>query len=78
MYKTPAERMGVSLRRGKAEKTGKPLYNSYGDVPKGMLSTTACRKIKKPVQDGEEPQAYVLSRHWLGYLPLYDRTGEGE
>ncbi len=77
MYKTPRERMTVSLRKEEAENTGKPLYKSYGDVPKGMLSSTACKKIKKPVQDGEEPQAYVLNRNWLGYLPLYDRTEWG-
>jgi hypothetical protein len=73
MYKAPAERMTVSLRRKEAEATGKPLYRSYSEIPKGLLSATACKKIKKPVRAGEEPEAYVLNRNWLGYLPLYDR-----
>ncbi len=65
--------MTVSLRRSEAEATGKPLYKSYGDVPPGLLSKTACMKIKKPVRDEEQPEAYVLNRNWLGYMPLYDR-----
>ncbi len=73
MYKAPAERMTVSLRRKEAEATGKPLYRSYSEIPKGLLSATACKKIKKPVRAEEEPEAYVLNRNWLGYLPLYDR-----
>ena len=73
MYKAPAERMTVSLRRKEAEATGKPLYRSYSEIPKGLLSATACKKIKKPVRAGEEPEAYVLNQNWLGYLPLYDR-----
>lgn len=73
MYKAPAERMTVSLRRKEAEATGKPLYRSYSEIPKGLLSATACKKIKKPVRAGEEQEAYVLNRNWLGYLPLYDR-----
>ena len=73
MYKAPAERMTVSLRRKEAEATGKPLYRSYSEIPKGLLSATACKKIKKPVRAGEEPEASVLNRNWLGYLPLYVR-----
>lgn len=73
MYKAPAERMSVSLRREEAEATGKPLYRSYSEVPKGLLSATACKKAKKQVRAGEEPEAYVLNRNWLGYLPLYAR-----
>ena len=73
MYKAPAERMTASLRRKEAEATGKPLYRSYSEIPKGLLSATACKKIKKPVRAGEEPEAYVLNRKWLGYLPWYDR-----
>lgn len=76
-YKTVAERMAVSLRREEAEETGKPIYKSYGEVPPGLLSKTACAKLKKPVQEDETPAAYVLNRNWLGYLPLYDRTGAG-
>ena len=77
-YKTVAERMAVSLRRSEAEATGKPLYKSYADIPPGLLSKTACRKINRPVRVGEEPSAYVLSRHWLGYMPLYDRRERGD
>lgn len=73
MYKTPAERMALSLRRKEAEAKGKPLYKSYSEIPKGLLGATACKRIKKPVRAGEEPEAYVLNRNWLGYLPLYDR-----
>ncbi len=72
-YKTAAERMAVSLRRGEAEATGKPLYKSYADIPPGFLSKTACMKMKQPVRADEEPGAYVLNRNWLGYMPLYDR-----
>lgn len=73
MYKGPKERMKVSLRRKEAEATGKPLYKSYSEIPKGLFSTAACKKMKKGVQENEEPEAYVLSRNWLGYLPLYRR-----
>lgn len=76
-YKTVKEQMAVSLRREEAEKTGKPMYKSYEEVPPGLLSKTACVKLKKPVLKGEAPAAYVLNRNWLGYLPLYDRTGAG-
>lgn len=69
--------MKVSFRRGEVEATGKPLYKSYREIPPGLLSKTACMKIKKPVQDGEEPEAYVLNRNWLGYMPLYDRRKKG-
>lgn len=74
--KTVAERMAVSLRREEAEATGKPLYASYGDVPPGLCSKTACMKLKRPVAD-EFPAAYVLNRNWLGYMPLYDRRESG-
>lgn len=73
MYKSPSARIASSLRREEAERTGKPCYTSYRDVLAGLISPTACRKIKKPVQPGEKPAAYVLNRNWLGYLPLYDR-----
>ena len=52
MYKTPAERMAVSLRREEAEATGKPLYKSYSDVPGGLLGATACKRIKKAGSSG--------------------------
>lgn len=51
--------MAVSLRRGEAEATGKPLYKSYADIPPGFLSKTACMKMKQPVRADEEPGAYV-------------------
>lgn len=70
---TVAERMAVSLRRAEAEATGKPLYPSYEDVPKGLCSKTACMKMKRPAAEDEAPAAYVLNRNWLGYMPLYDR-----
>ena len=73
MYITVAERMKKSLRREEAEASGKHLYKSYSQVPAGLLSQTACKKQGRPVQPGESPAAYVLSRNWLGYLPLYDR-----
>jgi len=75
-YKSPAQRMEVSLRRAEAEATGKPLYASYADVPPGLYGKSACMKRKQPVKAGEAPAAYVLSRHWLGYLPLYSRPQE--
>lgn len=70
--------MAISLRRSEAEATGKPLYKSYSDIPQGFLSKTACAKMKKPVQEGEAPEAYVLNRNWLGYMPLYDRREKKE
>lgn len=73
-YKTVKERMAVSLRREEAEETGKPMYKSYEEVPPGLLSKTACAKLKKPVQEDETPAAYVLNRNWLGYMPLYGRS----
>lgn len=71
--KTVAERMAVSLRREEAEATGKPLYMSYRDIPKGLWGKTVCELKKKPPAADEAPAAYVLNRNWLGYLPLYDR-----
>ena len=69
--------MTVSLRRGEAEATGKPLYKSYADIPPGLFSKSACMKMKQPVQEDEEPEAYVLNRNWLGYMPLYSRQERG-
>lgn len=77
MYKSPKEMMKISLRRKEVEATGKPFYTSYGAVPEGLYSKTACKKMKRPVQADEEPAAYVLSRMWLGYMPLYFR-GDGK
>ena len=75
-YKTPAQRMEVSLRREEAEATGKPLYSYYADVPPGLWSKTVCALKKRPVAADEAPAAYVLNRNWLGYLPLYSRAEE--
>ena len=75
-YKTPAQRMEVSLRREEAEATGKPLYSYYADVPPGLWSKTVCALKKRPVAADEAPAAYVLNRNWLGYLPLYSRPEE--
>lgn len=79
-YKFPKERMQISLRRREAEETGKPLYLSYAEVPAGIVSPTACKRMHRPVQEDEQPAAYVLNRSWLGYMPMYDRrdalTGE--
>lgn len=72
-YKTPKERMKISLRREEVELTGKPFYLNYEDVPGGLFSPTKCKQMKRPVEDGEEPVAYVLNRMYLGYLPLYKR-----
>lgn len=75
-YRTPEQRMKVSLRREEAEATGKPMYKEYGEVPLGLLSKTRCMKLGQPVRGDEEPAAYVLNRNWLGYMPLYARGGE--
>lgn len=72
-YKSPKERMKVSKRRSEVETTGKPIYTSYEEVPKGLYSPTECKRMKIPVTDEEEASAWVLNRHWNGYLPLYNR-----
>lgn len=71
------KRKAGSLRRKEAEATGLPLYKSYVDVPEGLYSRTVCaRRLKEPVQEGEEPSAYVFSRGNYGYIPLYKRDGD--
>lgn len=77
-YKSPKEKMAVSLRREEAEATGKPLYKSYADVPPGLYGKSGCASRKQPVAADEEPAAYVLNRNWLGYLPLYRRDKEDQ
>ncbi len=74
MYKSPEERMKISLRRKEVEATGKPFYTKYEDVPEGLFSETQCTKMKQPVSKNEKPAAYVLNRMWNGYLPLYKRN----
>lgn len=73
MYLSPEERMKVSLRREQVEATGKPFYTKYESVPKGLYSKTQCMKMKAPIAENEEPEAYVFNRNWNGYLPLYKR-----
>ncbi|OPY63647.1 MAG: hypothetical protein A4E56_00370 [Pelotomaculum sp. PtaU1.Bin065] len=72
-YLSPKERIKISLYRSEVEESGKPFYTGFNKVPPGLLTKTACKKAKMSVKDGEEPVAYVLSRDWNGYLPLYDR-----
>lgn len=38
---------------------------------KNWYSKTQCKKMKKPVADGEEPVAFSRAMH--GYYPLYER-----
>ena len=56
--------------------TGKLMLNknSYEPYADKYLSTTRCKAIKKPVQEGEEPIAFY--RVMNGYKPLYDRSEE--
>lgn len=62
-----------SLGRQEVEATGKPFYTKYANVPEHLYSKTQCKRLKLPVIDEEEPDAYVLNRFWKGYLPLYGR-----
>lgn len=73
---SPEERMKISLRRHEVEKTGKPFFTTYEDVPKNCFSKSQCKNMKQPVQEDEEPSAYVLNRLWHGYLPLYVRNND--
>jgi len=77
-YLSPKERMEISLRRHEVEATGKPFYTKYSDIPEGFVFKSQARKMKQPVQDGEEPVAYVLVRSMNGYMPLYDRRKKEE
>lgn len=51
---------------------GKPMYQK-GDYEKrkNLYSKTQCRKMGKPVKDGEEPVAFY--RVMNGYCGLYAR-----
>lgn len=62
-----------TLSREEVEKTGKPAYKKYDDLPKCLYSKTRCKKLKMPVGKNEKPAAYVLNRLYKGYLPLYKR-----
>jgi hypothetical protein len=77
-YLTPQQRMKVSLRRAEVEATGKPFYQYYANVPEGFVSKTMARQMNQPIQENEQPAAYVLNRQWNGYLPLYDRRNGDE
>jgi len=72
-YLGPEERMKISLRRHEVEATGKPFYTKFSDVPEGLVLKSQARRMNQPVQEGEEPVAYVLVRRMNGYMPLYDR-----
>ena len=72
-YLSPEERMQISLRRHEVEATGKPFYTKYADIPEGFVFKSQAKRMGKPVQEGEEPVAYVLVRRMNGYMPLYDR-----
>lgn len=52
--------------------TGKPMYSkeSY-EKRKNLYSKTQCRRMGKPVKDGEEPAAFY--RVMNGYCGLYER-----
>lgn len=67
-----------TLSREEVEKTGKPAYKKYDDVPKNLHSKTTCKNMKMPVGKNENPSAYVLNRMYKGYLPLYKRERESE
>ena len=58
--------------------TGLPMYDkkSYADVADKYLSKTRCAKIKKPVNEGEDPVAFY--RVDRGYCGLYLREKGGE
>lgn len=73
-YILSEERVKISLRRSEVEATGKPFFTRWEDIPKSCMTKTKCKEHKQPVQEGEEPVAYVLARLWNNYLPLYDRT----
>lgn len=54
-------------------------YNGFYDYIKGkwMLTATECKIVGVPVQEGEEPDAYVYTVKGDGsnkYCGLYDRT----
>lgn len=55
--------------------TGLPMvgfgYDNFSEKSNVWLSKSRCLKIKKPVNDGEEPVAFL--RVYNGYIPLYYR-----
>lgn len=50
--------------------TGLPMY-SNGDEFENLYSKSKCEKMKRPVEDGEEPVAFYRVMH--GYCGLYKR-----
>ena len=74
MYKAPAERMTVSLRRKEAEATGKPLYRSYSEIPKGLLSATG---EQHPIQNHDNlrnPHLLPLLSSGIRRDSIFSRT----
>lgn len=56
--------------------TGKPMYQKEDWEKRAKLySRTQCRKMGRPVQDGEEPAAFY--RVLNGYCGLYEREESG-
>ena len=59
--------------------TGLPMYDkkSYAAVADIYFSKTRCTKIKKPVQEGEEPVAfYRVDRGYCGLYLRGEQNGE--
>lgn len=75
-YKSPKERMQISLRRDQVDATGLPIFTSFEAVPEGLVTKSGAKHIGKQVEENEPVAAYVFSRSWNGYLPLYDRKNE--
>ena len=51
--------------------TGLPMY-SKGDKFENLYSRSKCEKLKRPVEDGEEPVAFYRVKN--GYCGLYIRN----
>lgn len=53
--------------------TGKPMYQkSDWKKREKLYSPTQCKKMGKPVQEGEEPVAFYKTMN--GYCGLYERS----
>lgn len=51
-YMPPEKRVKVPLRRHQVEATGKPFYTRWDQVPEGLVTKTAAKQMKKPIQPG--------------------------
>ena len=52
--------------------TGKPMYQREDyKARENLYSKTQCKRMGKPVKDGEEPAAFYRVQH--GYCGLYER-----